>query len=126
MFEVHALRRLGDAVWFVGFEGVRFCGFYGAEAAGAGAFVASDHESGGSLAPAFPAVGALRFFADGDEFEIGDEGFGGPEGWVVGEADFDPIGFSLAMESWIHFHFRAAGGHVGEGRGVGEGFNFEF
>ena len=90
MIEVHAFGGFGDAVRFVGFEGEGFGGFDGAEAAGAGAAIASDHEGGGALAPAFPAVGALSFLADGVEFEVGDEGLGGPEDRVAGEADLDP------------------------------------
>lgn len=93
VLEVHAVGCLGDACGFIFFEGVWTGGFDGAETAGAGAFIAGDHEGGGALAPAFPAVWALCFFANGDEFEIGNEGFGRPEGGVVGEADFDPIGF---------------------------------
>ena len=70
MIEVHAFGGFGDAVWFVGFEGEGLGGFDGAEAAGAGAAIACDHEGGGSLAPAFPAVGALSFLADRVEFEV--------------------------------------------------------
>lgn len=81
--EVHAASGFCDAGGFVVFEGVWFGGFDGAESAGAGAFVTGDHECGGALAPAFPAVGALCFFADGDEFEVVDEGFGGPESGIA-------------------------------------------
>lgn len=112
VLEIHAGGGLGDAVRFIGLEGIRAGGFHSAESAGAGAFIPGDHEGGGAFAPTFPAVRALGFLADGDEFEIRDEGFRGPEGGVVWQADLDPIGFSLPMESGVHFHFRAAGGHV--------------
>lgn len=109
VLEVHAAGGFGDAGWFIGFEGVRSGGFYGAEAAGAGALVTGDHESGGALAPAFPTVGALGLLADGHQLEICDQGFGGPERRVIGEAYFDPIGFFIPVEGGIHLHFRAAG-----------------
>ena len=71
--QFHASGGLGDAERLVFFQGVRLGGFDGAKSAGTGAFFASYHESGCALTPAFPAVRALSFFADGDEFEICDQ-----------------------------------------------------
>lgn len=84
VLEVHTRGGLGDASRFVGLEGVGFGCFDGAETAGAGALVTGNHEGGGALSPALPAVWALSFFADGNELEIRDEGFRRPEGGVVG------------------------------------------
>ena len=84
--EIHPAGGLGDAVRFVGFERVGLGGFHGAESAGAGAFFAGDHEGGGALAPAFPAVRALGFLADGDQFQVGDQRLGGPERRIVRQA----------------------------------------
>ena len=71
--QFHATGGLGDAKWLIFFEGIGFRSFNGAESTGAGAFFPCDHESCRTLAPAFPAVRALSFFADGDEFEVGDQ-----------------------------------------------------
>jgi hypothetical protein len=119
VFESHAAGGLGDALGFVFLQGIGAGGFDGAEAAGAGALFAGDHEGGGLLAPAFPAVRTLGFLADGDEFEVGDEGFGGPELGVVGKADLDPIGLFFPVEGGVHAHFRAAATHVGGRVGAG-------
>ena len=71
--EAHAAGGFGDALRFVGFEGVGLGGFDGAETAGAGAFFAGNHEGGGALAPAFPAVRALGLLANGHQFQVCDE-----------------------------------------------------
>ena len=65
MFQAHPGDGFGDSCWFIGFEGEGFGGGDGTEATGSGAAVASDHEGGGACAPAFPAVWALGFLADG-------------------------------------------------------------
>ena len=114
VFEVHAAGSLGDPSGLIGLQCIRLGGFDGAETAGAGAFVTGDHESGGALSPAFPAVRALGLLADGHQLEIGNQGFGRPEGGIVWKTDLDPRGFLLSMELGIHFHFRAAGGHAGK------------
>jgi hypothetical protein len=66
----------GDAGRFAGVQRERFGGADGAEAAGAGAMVAGDHESGGALAPAFPMVGAFGALANGVELEFIEQGAG--------------------------------------------------
>ena len=65
------------------------------------------------MAPAFPAVRALGFFADRDQFEVGDQGFRRPEARGIGQADFDPGRFLRPVEGRIHFHFRATTAHRG-------------
>ncbi len=111
--EFHAGGGLCDALGFVGLERVGFGGFDGAESAGAGAFFTGDHEGCGAVAPAFPAVRALGFLADGDEVEVLDEGFGSPELRVIGEADFDPVRLFALVKGGIHVVFRAAAAHNG-------------
>jgi hypothetical protein len=113
MAQVHAAGGLGDTGGLVGFQGVGLRGFHGAEATGAGALVACDHESGRALPPAFPTVRALGLLADGNQLEIGDQRLRGPEGRVVRQAHLDPVRFSLPVEGGIHFHFRATSGHAG-------------
>jgi hypothetical protein len=111
--KVHAARGLGDACGFVGFERVGLGGFHGAEPAGASAFITGDHEGGGALAPAFPAVWALGFFANRDQFQVRDQGFGGPESRIIWEADLDPGWFFVPVQGRIHLHFRPTAAHNG-------------
>lgn len=105
--QLHAASGLGDAEWFVGFEGIGLCGLHGAKSTGAGAFFPRDHEGGGALTPAFPTIRALGLFADGDELEVGDERFRGPKSGIVWQADLDPIRLALLMEGGVHFHLRS-------------------
>lgn len=117
----HAVGGFGDALRFVFFEGVGFGGFDGAEATGASAFFAGDHEGRGAVAPAFPAIWALGFFADGDQFEIGDQRFGGPKCGVIGEANFDPRWFLSSVQIGIDGGFGAAATHGGGTLGAAGG-----
>ena len=110
VIELHPGGSFGNSLGFIGFEGEGFGGFDGTESAGTGATISRDHEGGRSLPPAFPAVGALGFFADGVKVEIGDDAFGGPEYGVAGQAHFDPGRFAFLVEGWVDF----AGRHFGE------------
>ena len=65
MFQLHPPHRFGDALRFVFLEGERLRGRDRAKSAGARAAFARDHHRRGALAPAFPAVRALRALANG-------------------------------------------------------------
>ena len=79
VLELHPPNGFRDALRFVFLERERFRGRDRAKAAGAGAAFARDHHSRGALAPAFPAVRALRALADGVQAQVGDERLGGKE-----------------------------------------------
>ena len=64
VFEFKAASGFGDAGGFIGFESERASGGDGAEAAGAGATIAGNHEGCGALAPTLPMVGTLSTFAN--------------------------------------------------------------
>ena len=73
MFQFHPAHRLGYALRFVFFQRERFRRCHGAKSARARATVAGDHESGCALAPAFPAVRALRALANRVQPQIGNQ-----------------------------------------------------
>jgi len=68
--EIESLGGFGDALWFIRFECQWFCGGDGAESAGAGTTIASDHEGRSTTAPTFPVIGASGALADRVEFQI--------------------------------------------------------
>ena len=65
--------RLGDAARLVVVEPGRPAGLDGAEAAGAGARVAEDHDRGGALVPALPDVRAAGLLADRVEVQAAEQ-----------------------------------------------------
>lgn len=90
--EAHAGDGFGDAVGFVVIDGERGALLDGAEAAAAGAEVAEDHEGGGAAVPAVADVGTGGAFADGVQFEVGDELFEVTVVFADGGGGFEPIG----------------------------------
>src|SRR2546425_5731324 len=70
MPETQATSGLGHAIRFVGFQCVRSGRGDCAKAARAGAAVASNHEGGGALAPAFPMVRAAGALTNSVELEF--------------------------------------------------------
>lgn len=65
VLEAEVSSDVGDVHRLVGVDGEPTSNFDRAEAAGAGAGIAKNHEGGGLLAPAFGEVGASRRFANG-------------------------------------------------------------
>jgi len=90
MFQFHSHDRFGHALRLVFLQGKRFRGCHRAKSTRACATVPRDHERGCALAPAFPAVRALRAFADGVQSQIGNERFGREENRIRRQTDFDP------------------------------------
>ena len=122
MAELHPAGRLRHAERFVRLEGIGLGGLHRAEAAGTGAFLTRDHEGGGALAPAFPAVRALGLLADGHQLQVRDEGLGGPEYRVIRQADLDPGRLLVLVQTGIHLHLGSvAAAHVGGKLGGGAG-----
>ena len=74
------------------FQRERFRRGDGAKSARPRATVTRDHEGGRALAPAFPAVRALRALANRVQPQIGNERFGGKENGVRRQPHFDPGG----------------------------------
>ena len=70
--ESHPVDGLGDPLGFAGVEGDGPPGVDEAEAAGAGAALAVDHEGRGAVGPALEDVRAARLLAHGDEVEVAD------------------------------------------------------
>ena len=117
VLEFEALRGGGDAGGFVGFEGEGFRGGDGAEAAGARAAVAGDHEGGGAAAPAFPMVRALGAFADGVEVEVREEIARGDEAARSRQFQPQPIGEAGAWGRERRGHEILAKRETGKGCG---------
>jgi hypothetical protein len=70
VLEVHLADSLGDAARLVLVVPGRATGLDGAEAAGAGAGIAEDHDRRRALLPALPDVGAAGLLADGVEGQV--------------------------------------------------------
>src|SRR5262249_31260830 len=106
MFQVHPAHRFGDTSRFVVFqrEWLRRC--HCAKSACPRATVASDHESSGALTPAFPAIRALRAFANRVQLQIGNERFSRKENWIRRQPDFDPGRLLRLMQGWIDLRAR--------------------
>ena len=73
MPQPHTLCSLGNPFWLIDFQSERFGGFDRTKPASPGAAITGDHESGRALTPAFPPVGALRFFANGVQPQVRDQ-----------------------------------------------------
>ena len=99
VLEAHGGNGVADSDGFIEIEEGGAAGGDVAEAAGAGADVAEDHESGGAGGPAFAHVGALGFLADGVELvgvnEVEELGVFD----AAGHLHFQPGGF--AADGWV-------------------------
>src|ERR1044071_4043759 len=80
----------GDALRLVFFQGEGLGSTDRAKTARPCATFAGDHHCRGALAPAFPAIWALRALADGMQAQIGDERLGRKEDRIGRQAYFDP------------------------------------
>ena len=111
MLQFHPAHGFGHALRFVFFQRERFGGRDRAKSAGARAAIARDHHGRGPLAPAFPAVRALRAFANGVQPQIGDERLGRKENRIRGQPHLDPGRLLRLVQRRIDFragHRRSA------------------
>ena len=102
VIEAHAFGGFGHALRLVRLQREGFGRFDGAEAAGARAAVTGNHEGGGALAPALPAVWALRLLTHRVQFEIGDHPLRAPKLGITRKRDANPIRLLFAMEGGIN------------------------
>jgi hypothetical protein len=109
VLQSHPAHGLGDTLRFVFLQGKRLGGSHRAKPAGAGATFARDHHCRRSLAPAFPAVRALRALAHRVQPQIGDERLGRKENRVRRQPHFDPGRLLRLVQRRIDFH----AGHEG-------------
>ena len=116
VFEPEPLDGLGHALGFVDLQREGLGRGHRAKTAGARAAFPGDHEGGGALAPAFPAVGALRALADGVQLQVGDEGLGGKEDGVGRQPHLDPVRLLVDVQGGIDL--RKVRGH-GRGKYAG-------
>src|SRR4029077_2581167 len=65
------------------------------------ATIASDHESSGALAPAFPTIRTLRAFANRVQLQIGNERFSRKENRIRRQPHFDPGRLLRLVQGWI-------------------------
>lgn len=73
VFQAETQGGFGDAFWLINFDGLGLAAVDGAEAAGASADRAENHEGGRLVRPALGAVGALARLANGFEAEVFDD-----------------------------------------------------
>jgi hypothetical protein len=107
MFEAEAFHPLRDTLRLVFLEREGFGCIDGTESTSPRAAIACDHKSGGSPAPTFPSVWALRAFANRVEAEIRNQTLGRKEHGIRGQAHLDPVGLLLLMKGRVDFN----GGH---------------
>jgi len=123
--ELHEGELFGDAAGLVVIDGERFTGFDVAEAAGAGAGVAEDHDGCDAAGPALAHVGAAGFFADGEEVVLTETFAEFVELFAARDFGFEPLG--LLFEGELVLDVLAAvcravvEDHTGEGDGGGVG-----
>ncbi len=98
VLEACAFEGLGDSSGLVFVDGSGFSGFDIAEATGAGAGVAEDHDGGDAFGPALAHVWTGGLLADGMEIVGINGGFGGLEVLAAGEFGFEPTGFLFDAE----------------------------
>ena len=110
VLQTHPAHGLGDALRFIFFQRKRPGGGHCAKSTGPGAALTRDHHRRGALAPTFPAVRALRAFADGVQPQVRDEGFRGKENRIRGQSNLDPWRFLRLVQRRIDFR----AGHHGE------------
>lgn len=112
VFQTHSAHRFRDTLRLVFFQRKRLRGADCAEPTGASAAFAGDHHGCSALAPAFPAVGALRALANGVEAQVGNESLGGEENRIGRQAHFDPGRLLRLVQGRIDLR----AGHHGEGK----------
>ena len=110
MLQSHSPDGFGDPLRLVFLERERLRGLHRAKSAGARAALARDHHGRGALAPAFPAIRALRAFANGVQTQIGNERLGRKEDRIRRQSDFDPGRFLRLVQRGIDL----GAGHHGE------------
>lgn len=92
VLQSHPAGGLGDALGFVGLQWQGLGGIDRAEAAGAGASIPGDHESGRTAAPTLPVIRTLGAFADGVQPEVRKQEARPGEDAGTGERHFQPRG----------------------------------
>ncbi len=103
MLQLHSYHRFGHALRLVVFQSERFRRCHRAKSARPRATITGNHERGGALAPAFPAIRALRAFANGMESQIGNERLGRKENRIRRQSDFDPGRLMRLVQRRIYF-----------------------
>src|SRR6266481_1637832 len=106
MFQIHPAHGFGDTFRFVVFEREWLRRRYRAKSACPRATIASDHESSGTLAPAFPTIRALRALANRVQPQIGNERFGRKENRIRRQPHFDPGRLLRLVQCWIDLRAR--------------------
>src|SRR4051794_23087638 len=101
MFQIHPAHGLRDSLRFVVFEREWLRRCHRAKSASARATIASDHESSGALAPAFPSIRTLRALANRVQPQIGNQRFSRKENRIRRQPYFDPGRFLRLMQGWI-------------------------
>ena len=90
MFQLHPPHGFGDPLRFIFFQRKRFRRGDRAKSAGARATIARDHHRRRALAPAFPAIRALRAFANRVQPQIGNQRLRRKENGIRWQPHFDP------------------------------------
>ena len=101
MFQIHPAHGFSDALRFIGFQREWFGRSDCAKSARAGATITGDHESSGALAPAFPAVRALRALANCVQPQIGNQRFSRKENRIRRQPHLDPGRLRRLVQGWI-------------------------
>src|SRR4051812_11450517 len=102
MFQIHPAHGLRDSLRFVVFEREWLRRCHRAKSASARATIASDHESSGALAPAFPTIRTLRALANRVQPQIGNQRFSRKENRIRWQPHFYPRRFLRLMQDWIN------------------------
>src|SRR3954453_1827776 len=102
MFQIHPAHGLRDSLRFVVFEREWLRRCHRAKSASARATVASDHESSGALAPAFPTIRTLRALANRVQPQIGNQRFSRKENRIRRQPHLYPRRFLRLMQGWIN------------------------
>src|SRR5260370_35640307 len=87
---------------FIFLERERFCGRDRTKPARARASIARDHHRRSALAPALPAIGALRAFANSMKAQIGDERLGGKENGIRRQPHFRSEEHTSELQSHLN------------------------
>ena len=109
VFQLQSPDGFGNPLRFIFLERERFRRTHRAKSAGAGAALARDHHGRGALAPAFPAIWALRALANGVQTQIGNERLGREKDGIRWQSDFDPGRLLRLVQCGIDFgagHFQ--------------------
>jgi hypothetical protein len=93
--QAHQLHGPGGVGRFLDVQpAARVAGVHGAEAAGAGAHRAHQHDGGGAVAPALAHVGAVGFGAHGAQAVLADVALNGLEALAAGNLGAQPLGLA--------------------------------